>query len=176
MNENPLPTRYHPAIAILHWLIAVIVISQIPLGFLQIGTQGPLYHTINLFHVNLGFTLLLLVVAQIGIRLHVGAPPRLPGTPSWTHVLARTNHVLLYAVVIIQTFMGLAVTDAQGYPLEWLDLIPIWDPIGKSPVRVVLLEVHRGLAFLLVALIALHVAGALYHRVVLRDTTLARIT
>lgn len=176
MNENPRPTRYHPALAILHWLIAVIVISQIPLGFLQIGTQGPLYHTINLFHVNLGFTLLLLMLARIAVRLRVGAPPRLPGTPEWTHVLARTNHVLLYVVIIVQTFLGLAVTDAQGFPLKWLEIIPIWAPIGESPVRTVLLAVHRNLAFLLVALIAAHIAGALYHRIVLHDATLARIT
>lgn len=171
--------HYHPAIKGLHWLIVVLVLAQIPLGFLQIGTAGnneSLYHAVNLAHVNLGFTLLLLVLIRLGIRLSTPVPAVLPGTPKWDIVLARGSHGLLYFLLICQPILGLLVTDTQGFPLTWLGLVPIWDPIGNSPLRDILLPVHMYVAWALVAIVALHVCGALYHRVILRDATLARIT
>lgn len=171
--------HYHPAIKSLHWLIAVLVIAQIALGFLQIGTADnneQLYHAVNLAHVNLGFTLLLLVLIRLGVRLYTPLPAALPGTPRWDAALARFSHRLLYLLLICQPIVGLLVTDTQGYPLIWLGIIPIWDPIGNSPLRDILLPVHTYLAWAIVAVVVLHISGALYHRVVLRDETIARIT
>jgi cytochrome b561 len=170
------PQHYHPALKILHWLIVILVIAQIPLGFLQFGTGDGLYNAINLSHVNLGFTLLLLMMIRLGVRLGTHTPDRLAGTPTWDAMLAGLNHRLLYLMLICQPILGLLVTDAQGFPLTWLSVIPIWDPIGKSPAATALLTAHHYLTWAIVALVVLHICGALYHRVIRRDGTLVRIT
>jgi cytochrome b561 len=176
MNADARVQHYHPAIKSLHWLIVILVFSQIPLGFLQLGTSGGVYHAINIWHVNLGFTLLLLMLLRLGIRLSTQKPPALNATPRWDAVLAGLNHRLFYLLLICQSLLGLFVTDAQGFPLTWLGLIPIGDPIGKSPAAETLLSAHHYLAWAIVALVVAHICGALYHRTIRRDATLARIT
>lgn len=176
MNDTALEVQaYHPAIKTLHWLIALLVFALLPLGFLQKLVKEEVYATVNFWHVNLGFTLLLLMLCRLAVRWSTRVPPAIPGTPRWADRLARWNHRVLYALLLLEPVLGYLVTNAQGFPLEWFDLIPIWSPFGKSSAADTLLAVHEGVAWLLLTLVVLHVGGALYHHVVRRDATLSRI-
>jgi cytochrome b561 len=168
--------HYHPAIKAFHWLVAVPVFTILPLGFLQMLVKPSVYGDINFWHVNLGFLLFWLMLARLCARFLTHTTARPAGIPAWQANLAAVNHWLLYLALIGQTILGFLVTNAQGFPLTWFNVIPVWSPIGKSPAAGALLVVHHYLAWGIVALIALHICGALYHRVIRRDDTLARIT
>ncbi|HEX7386760.1 MAG TPA: cytochrome b [Castellaniella sp.] len=168
--------RYHPALKALHWLIALLVCFVLPLGLLQKVVKEDVYGTINFWHVNLGFTVFLLMLIRLAVRVRTGVPASSPGTPSWAARLGILNHRLLYLALIIEPILGYFTTNAQGFPLDWFDVIPIWSPFGKFPIADSILAVHLCVAFVIIALVVLHVCGALYHRLVRRDGALARMT
>jgi len=168
--------RYHPALKALHWLIALLVCFVLPLGLLQKVVKDEAYGAINYWHVNLGFALFLLMLIRLAVRLRTGAPASPPGAPRWTSRLASLVWCLLYLALIGEPVLGYFTTNAQGYPLDWFDVLPLWSPMGKSPVADTLLAIHLYVAFVILALVVLHVVGALYHRLVRRDEVLARMT
>lgn len=172
--DAPAPA-YRPALKTLHWLIALVLLFLVPLGFLQKLVKEEVYETVNFWHVSLGFTLLLLMLVRLAVRLSGRLPPSPAGTPRWAEQLATWNHWLLYALLIIEPILGYLTTNAQGFPLVWFDLIPIWSPFGKSAAADTLLAIHLAVAWVIIVLIVLHVCGALYHHLVRRDDSLRRI-
>lgn len=177
MMENKIRTRgYHPLVKTLHWLITLLLLVIWPLGFMQTAVKDPFYASVNFWHVTLGITLFWLVLARIVARLSTGKPPVTDDAPRWTHRLANGVQALLYLALVVQPILGLLTSDAQGFPLKWFDVVPLWNPVAKSEAAThVLLAAHFTVAWLIFALVVLHVCGALYHHVVRRDDTLMRI-
>ncbi|MFD2578952.1 cytochrome b [Novosphingobium colocasiae] len=70
---------------------------------------------------------------------------------------------------------GWAMVSGGQKPLEYFGLFPV----AKLPVTKALAEAghesHEVLAFLFLALLALHLAGALKHRLIDKDGTLQRM-
>ncbi len=168
--------HYHPAAKALHWLVAVLLCAVVPLGFLQKLVKEDVYAYVNFWHLSLGFTLFLVMLARLGVRLLTKTPGSPADTPPWASRLAAWNHWLLYAALICEPILGYLTTNAQGYPLVWFDVIPIWSPFGKSPAADTILAVHLYLAWVIVGLVLLHICGVLYHRLIRRDDSLARMT
>lgn len=171
--------RCYPAvIKTLHWLIAVLVFVVLPLGFLQKLVKEDVYDVVNIWHISLGFTVFLLMLGRVAARFLVRRriPPRAADMPRWESRLAAWVQGLLYAALLIEPVLGWLTTNAQGFPLVWFDLIPIWSPFGKSPAADLLLDIHLTVAWVIIALIGLHVAGALYRRIICRDDTLSSMT
>lgn len=168
--------HYHPLLKALHWLVAVLVFAVWPLGFLQMLVKSDVYGDVNFWHVSLGFTLFWLMLARLCVRFLAETPARPADILAWQASLAALNHWLLYLALICQPILGFLTTNAQGFPLVWFGAIPVWDPIGKSPAANTLLTAHTYLAWMILALVTLHIGGALYHRVIRRDGTLARIS
>ena len=73
----PPPPRsdWHPLTKLLHWLIALLIVSMAVIG-LSMGsmTNGPDKIAIYALHKSLGITLLALVLVRIGWRLRSGSP------------------------------------------------------------------------------------------------------
>lgn len=169
--------HYHPALKILHWVIAVLVLTMLVLGFLQKLVKEDFYETVNFWHVNLGFTLLLLMLLRVGVRLGTRTPARAPGIRPWEAFLANLVQALLYVALLCEPLLGFLTTNAQGFPLTWFEFLPVSSPIGESrELADRLLAAHLWLAWAILLLVGLHVAGALYRRIVYRDGTLASIT
>lgn len=176
MTETPHRTPgYSGVIKTLHWLIVVLLLL-LPLGFMQKLVKEDFYASVNFWHVTLGITLFWLMLVRIGARWTRKTPPAQDGAPAWTHRLASIVQTLLYVALVVQPILGLLTSDAQGFPLKWFDVVPLWNPIGKSDAAAhLLLTAHFYTAWLIFALIVLHVCGALYHHVIRRDDTLMRI-
>lgn len=91
---------------------------------------------------------------RLAVRATRGVPPDSPASPSWDRMLAHAVHYALYAA-----FFALPLTGLAAY------LIPSRD-FG---------EVHETLTTVLLVLIGLHIAGALYHQVMLKDRLIRRM-
>lgn len=176
MDTDQQTRRYHPALVTLHWLVALLLLFVLPLGFLQKLVKEDVYDVVNFWHVNLGFTVFLLMWLRLGVRRRTRVPASAAGTPAWAARLGVLNHRLFYALLLIEPILGYLTTNAQGYPLVWFNLVPIWSPFGKSDAADAILAIHFYVAWVILALIVLHVCGALYHRIVRRDDTLSRMT
>jgi cytochrome b561 len=169
--------RYTTLAIALHWIVALLVVVQIAWGWLmqEIPKQPPgLRADAFNVHKSLGLTILALMLVRLGWRI-AHPPPPLPPLPPWQRRLARANHALLYAALIVMPVAGYLGSVFSGYPVKLYGMmLPAWgskDDAIKSAMSVV----HLATSWVLVAAIALHLAGAAKHALVDRDGLVRRM-
>ena len=165
--------RYGTGAIALHWLLALAIAGQLGLGFAM--PPGPAGFALFQLHKSIGILILALTVARIAWRLARRPPP--PLETGWQSRLAGAVHFALYAFMLLGPLTGWALVSTSEVkvptllfgvvPLPHLPLPADWAEAAE--------ETHEILAFIGIALIGLHVAGALRHHLLLRDGTLARM-
>lgn len=158
-------SRYTTTAVILHWLIAAVVVGQFAWGWaMQEIPKSPPGLRADAFnwHKSVGLCLLALMLFRLGWRIAHPAPPLLP-MPAWQAWLARTTHAALYAALILMPVAGYLGSVWSGYPVKWFGItLPDWGT--KSPaLKDAMSAIHLATSWVLLALVALHVAGALRH-------------
>lgn len=172
------PPGYRPLARWLHWIVAVAVLLMIPAGLVmtQDGLARPVQDTLFLFHKNLGTLLIPVILVRIIYRL-THRPPPLPETiPAWQRRAAAVSHGLLYALLIVMPVSGFVRVRAGGYPIELLDRLGFGPWIAKSEaLGDAASGLHKAAAFLLIAVLAVHVGAALQHALIRRDGVWSRM-
>lgn len=103
-------------------------------------------------------------------------PQALPTHTQTERFLSKTVHVVLYILLIGMPLSGLIFTWAGGYPASFFGLFDIPSPIAKNhTLHEVFQELHEVMAYGLVGLLALHIAGALKHHWIDKDNTARRM-
>lgn len=176
MHRNVL--RWGAASQILHWLIALLILVLGVVG-LTMGElpRTPKYFWVYTAHKSLGLTVLALVALRLGWRLHAGAPPPVPGTPTWQERIASTTHWLLYVLMFAIPLSGWLYDSASGLrPFHWFGLVEVPRLVAPDPRTVAVSHaIHEYGFWLLIAVVLAHAGAALYHHFVQRDATLARM-
>lgn len=169
---------YSTTARILHWLIAVLVLLMIPAGLVmtQEGISRPLQDTLFIFHKNSGVILFLLMLVRVTVRL-AGRTPETPAhLPAWQRLAADLSHLALYVLLFVMPLSGYIRVRAGRFPIEGLDALGIGTLIPKSEALAeTAATVHFYSAFLLMAVIALHVGAALQHALIQRDGVFSRM-
>jgi cytochrome b561 len=180
-------TRYNAVAMTLHWLIAVLLITNIGLAwYFNTLTGLPKIPPVQL-HKSFGITILLLSLARLAWRV-VAPPPPLPSSlRPWERIGAATVYVLFYVVMIGMPLSGWALSSASPIirfePIKLFGAIP-WpaiSPLSDLPqsqmkqAHAAFVTTHHLLAKLAYGLIVLHVAAALRHLVLLRDGVMSRM-
>jgi len=168
--------RYSYTAIALHWLLALMLAFQIALGQTLEGSNSPELFTRYQLHKSVGITILLLSLARLAVRLATPRPPASEG-PAWTRALATIVHWLFYLVLILGPITGwLLVSTAKiQVPTLIFGIVP-WPhlPVGHGwhePAEVI----HSVLARLAIALLALHIVGALRHQWLLGKPEIQRM-
>lgn len=170
--------RYRPSQRVLHWLMAIVIISALILGlYCSYLVQGtPLRRALLDVHKSLGMTALVLIAIRLPLRLSFGEPANRQPLGIFIHYAARCTHMLLYALMILMPLAGYTTSAAGGHDLPWFglfqwpDLLPLDKPLEK-----VAAEIHEYGAYSLYAILSLHVLAALWHHLFLRDGVLRRM-
>jgi cytochrome b561 len=160
----------------LHWLIALAIIAMLGIGLYMVGLPKglPFKSSLVNFHKSLGMTVFLLVLIRIVVRLVVGRPA-LPPMRAWQRAAASATQVLLYAAMIAMPVTGYLGSSFNTYGTRfWGLLLPKWGWDDKG-LRHFWFTIHEITAWIFIALIALHVAGALKHQLIDRDGLLRRM-
>jgi cytochrome b561 len=127
------------------------------------------------WHLSIGALILAVIVARFVWRLfhHVALPDDMPG---WEIALSRVTHLALYVLVFVMTVLGWAAANSRGWTVKLLGIIPLPQlaPNGSAWGHEAG-DIHNILVYVLLGVIALHVAGALYHYFILRDRVLQRM-
>jgi cytochrome b561 len=181
MNAPPELPRYSVPARLLHWLMALLLVVQISVGVVMSyrGNVLNLWNGVTDFlygtHKSVGFVLLILLLLRALVRLTAGAPPPEPSLAPWQRWVAAANHAGLYVLLLVVPMLGwLGVSLFPALEVFGLVSLPsIAAPDRGASDTVFIL--HRLMAFLLVALIALHVAAALHHHFIRRDGVLRRM-
>lgn len=169
-----MPQRYSLTAIILHWAIAALLAFQIAVGWAleDLGARGfSLYQ----LHKSVGMTILALTLARIAIRYWKPRPAKLEG--GWQGALASGVHVGLYAFMLGAPLTGWALvsTARVKVPTLLFGVLPLPHlplPAGSHAVAE---NGHGLLAWIGIALVLLHVAGALRHHVMMRDGLIWRM-
>jgi cytochrome b561 len=96
--------------------------------------------------------------------------------PAWQQRIALLTVVALYALMLAIPLTGWLYNSAAGFPLRWFNLVNLPALTGSDPqVKSWAKELHETGAVILIALVGLHVLGALKHHFVDKDGTLRRM-
>lgn len=171
MTETPVSRRYSGVAIALHWAMALSIVGMILVGW-NMGDmeRGPLKQSLYQMHKSFGITLLMLTVARILWRL-MNPPPALPETmKSVERRASHLVHVVFYGLMIAMPLSGWAMVSLSTFKVptvlfgvvSWPHL-PGLEALSSKDTHEMAEFVHSKLAWLALALLGLHVAGAIKH-------------
>jgi cytochrome b561 len=161
----------------LHWITATLVLINLPLGVIIANTGGgPVHDWLYNLHRSIGATVIPVILIRFLYRLS-HPPLALPDdVPPLQQLAAHATHWMLYGLLVVQPFLGWLGTSAYPAPIivfGLFELPPIWHE--DRPLSDTVLLIHAVVGLLITALVAMHIAAALYHHFVRRDTVLTRM-
>jgi len=161
-----------------HWVLGIAVIGMLTYGWwmnhLAARPDRLFYRSI---HADIGYLVLLLTVLRLLWR-GVNPTPELPAeTPAWQRIAARVSHIALYAVTILVAMLGWAHSGA--HTPDYSSFFGLFHmPQITSPDKAAA-QAYEGrhifFAYVLLALIGLHLAAVAFHQFVKRDRIAARM-
>lgn len=183
-------TAYGNVAKSFHWIIALGIFTVIPLGVIahkmsvsiQAGNATPetvtTAATLFSLHKTVGLVIFFTALARIIWAFIQPKPAPLASHKKWEHSLSALVHWLLYGSLALVPLTGWITHAATS------GFAPIWWPFGQNLPFV---EVSQDTAHLfsnlhmlfervMVISLFLHIAGALKHHFIDRDSTLRRMT
>lgn len=169
----------------LHWLIAGLFLAMVAIGFVMtnLALTDPRTFPLYQLHKSIGVTIFALVVLRLLWRLSGKVPP-LPATlKPWERAAAHLTHYGLYAALLLMPLTGWITVSASPYGIPTIlygylklpHLGFVVTSAHKAAIETAASWAHWGLAWTALALVFLHIAAALKHRLVLKDDVLARM-
>jgi cytochrome b561 len=171
MNRSS--TSFVLAARVLHWLMAVLILSMLFIGVGMVASVSERHEWLIRIHKPLGIAILVLAVVRLIVRLRNPPPPLPADLPAIQKFAAHASHWVLYALMLILPLVGWAMLSAGGYPVmlsESLRLPPIF-PVSATAFAI-LRHAHALLAILLFLTFLAHLGAALYHGLIRRDGVL----
>ncbi len=183
-----IPLRYTRVAVILHWLVAVLMTANVVLALSADHVPDDSVRSVIDAHKSIGVSVLGLALLRILWRLTHRPPPSPAVHPRRERIAAHLVHGGLYLLILLLPLSGWlhdsAWKDAATHPMHWFGLFE-WPRIGaitslppgtREALHTKFGELHTALSYLLYALLALHVAGALKHQWLDREPTLQRMS
>ena len=170
-------THYTVTAKGLHWLMALLIIGLLALGFymsdLPLSPEKLQFYS---WHKWAGVTVFALVWLRLLWRV-THRPPAYPISMSGLQqALAHTVHLVLYVLMIVIPLSGWLMSSAKGVQTVWFGVLPLPDLIGRDKeLGKQLAELHSALNIGLLLLIGGHAAAALFHHLVHKDDILRRM-
>ncbi|KND62406.1 Cytochrome B561 [Candidatus Burkholderia verschuerenii] len=174
---NPANERFARPLIGLHWIIAIAIIAMLCVGFYMgsLPRGLPFKSTLVNVHKSLGITVFLLVLLRIWARLAYSRPP-LPPMQTWQRAAAASiTQALLYVGMVGMPLTGYLGSSFNKFGTKFWGLpLPQWGWDDKG-LRHIFFIIHEYLAWMMIAMIALHFLGALKHQLIDRDGLLRRM-
>ncbi len=164
---------YQPVLVALHWLVALMIIGLLCLGFFVLANMpnaDPNKLDILVWHMSGGMFVFVLMILRLVIRRWSARPAMAVSGSALLDRMASMAHTGFYVIVFLMI--------ATGWTTGWL-ISGVFQPNGGSlPDSFAVFpsfRAHAALATLLAILIVIHIAAALYHQFVLKDGLFRRM-
>jgi cytochrome b561 len=164
---------FDPVIRSLHWLTLFLVAAIFVLAFaIDSASSDREAIILTQLHRSFGLTVWVVTLGRFAWRQFARFPNWPANMPAAMRFAAHASELALYALLLTQPILGLLETNADGYRANLFFLGRLPALIGEDRLLArQLLEAHQAVGFLLLGLIALHAAAALYHHLWRRDDT-----
>ncbi|MEZ5918455.1 MAG: cytochrome b/b6 domain-containing protein [Alphaproteobacteria bacterium] len=171
------PSTYGTVSRLFHWSTALIVLGLLGLGFYMHEVEAGQFK-FQLYGLHKSFGILVLTLAALRILWNLGTsrPSALATHQKWEKFLSKAIHLFLYITLIGMPLSGWIMSSAGQFPVRVFGLFDLPALTGKNPALFdQMREIHEMFAYGLIAALALHIAGALKHHLIDRDSTLTRM-
>jgi cytochrome b561 len=157
--------RYSSVAIAFHWLIAALIVLNLVLGLFHDDFGREARSSMMFVHKATGITILALSLLRLLWRLGHRPPPPDPVLKRWEAMLAGLVHRLFYLLLIAIPLSGWMLSSSSNRPTDYNGLFEIAPlPVPQTDdIHDALEDTHELLGKLMIALIILHVAGALKH-------------
>lgn len=160
-----------------HWSAALLVLALLPLGWymhdLPLGLERFRYVEL---HKSLGLLVLALMIGRSAWRAFNPPPPLPDDLPAWERHAAALTHWAIYALLFAQILCGMGYVWAANSPLTFFGWFALPSPVAPDrPLRNLMGTVHDWLAYVIVALLVMHIGAALRHHFILKNNILRRM-
>jgi cytochrome b561 len=177
--------RYSRVAMTLHWLIALAIIANLALGLYMADMEkGPLRFEFFQLHKSLGITVLALTLLRLIWRFYKAPPPLVDTLQPWEKLIANVTYVFFYLLMLGLPLSGWALVSSSPlrlptllYGVVPLPALPFFEGVAdRKALSHQIGDVHEWLAYIMIALLCLHIAAVIRHHWILRDSTLLRMT
>ena len=158
----------------LHWVSALLLFIQIPLGFYLVDLDfGPERLSIENIHVIIGLSVFYLVILRLINKIINPTPKLEPSVFKGQRFLAKLNHVLLYVTILSVTISGILKKLFNGETLIILfKKIRFKDNFELSEL---FYDIHVFSNYLIIIFIAIHILAVIIHKYFFNDNLLKKI-
>ena len=178
MNNGSTTTNLSFVTRFFHWLIALAIIGMLIFGFLLDD-----FKEYSGLHKSIGAIIFVVATCRILWRIKEGWPtPVNMGVPQWNLTLAKVTHWILILLTVLLPLSGMCMSVAAGRGLNvfgaeiFASNIVDGKAVALNPSLAGFAhDMHETLPVVLIIMLVLHIVGALYHHVVLKDRTLSRM-
>lgn len=167
-NTTSAIAKYHLSARIFHWIGALLILVAYVLASL-----GDDYISL---HKSIGFSFLIWTLLRVINRFVIRAPA-LNVMKKWQVVLAHLVHLLLYVMMLLMPITGMMASIQAGYGVDVFGLFQIQGvDMANRALAGQLMNTHKNIIWpALLVLIVVHILGALYHQLVLKDNLISRM-
>jgi len=161
-----MPTKYTLSARILHWLMAIIIISTIVIAFYMTAIDKNNENRLFFYnlHKSLGIVVFLLAIVRLIVRLRNAPPPMPKDTSLLIFNLAKTIHSLMYLLIFLVPISGYLMSNYYGYPAKLFGIsLPVVATINFDLARF-FTQMHEFFAFSLIFLIIIHIVATIRHQ------------
>lgn len=161
----------------LHWLMALLLLTIFGLGVWMVGLSytDAWYHRAPGIHKSLGVLFFTLVLVRLAWRYSNPRPAFEDALAVWEKRLALLIQWCFYLLMLVIPVTGYLISTAKGRPVAVFDWFEIPATLQLEGRVDMLGEVHETLAWLLIALVCLHLGAALKHHLIDKDKTLIKM-
>ena len=161
---------------LLHWVIALLLIGLIGIGWYMTSIEDqPNSRWYFNLHKSFGLVAAVLIFFRLLWRLTHKLAPLPPSVPHWQAKASRGIHLMLYCCMLIMPITGFI---AASFGKQGIVFFGIKLPLWVNPSHAIskqFFEIHEVTAWILVALITLHILAAMKHLVINKDQIFQRM-
>jgi len=175
-SADPGERTYDTVARTLHWLMFALIAAQFAIAWTmpEIEPDTPQEGLVD-WHLSVGAAILSVAVLRLMWRV-IRPTPLMAAMKPWERRLARATHDTLYLLLIVLPLLGWAAAGFFGYTVRLFGVLTLPALAAKGTHWAeVAGDIHAVLTNVLLAVVGLHVAGALYHYFILRDRVLQRM-
>ena len=169
-------TRYGIVAKSFHWLMAILIIAIFALGLymVELSYYDRWYKDSLEIHKSTGLLIALLWLLRLTWK-KVSIAPKTLSVHAWETKIAHLAHLCLYLLMALICVSGYLISTADGAGISFYGLFDVPASATGENQEDTAGVIHKYLAWALIALVALHVAGALKHHFIDKDNTLRRM-
>lgn len=170
MASNMPVVRHSSILIFFHWLTSFAILFAFALVWSkEIFDLESVERNIIFIHKSVGVLVILLTLIRILIKITGNAGESVLEPNPMLARLARLVHVGLYALMIVVPVIGWLKSNAAGKSVSMFGIILPALVEENRDLAKLFGEFHEFFAYVLLVSIALHVAAALWHKIVRKD-------